>query len=304
VTGVLLVDKPVGMTSAAVIRRLKPRLGRRTKVGHVGTLDPFASGLLPLCIGEATKIARYLSGECKTYEGTIALGTATDTLDPTGTVVEEVAVPPYGERELEIVAQRFTGLIEQEPPMYSALKRDGVPLYRLAREGLAVPRARRSVEVTHLALRPGAPSHVEVRVECSKGTYVRVLAADVGRALGTVAHLARLRRVAVGGLSVEQATPLGQLEAGEGAAGLPLLSIEEALGGLRREPVSGEEVSRLRLGQQGFLARIPRAEPRTVALLVAGDVGVACGIAEADADGRWRLVRLIHPDSAGEPLHT
>jgi tRNA pseudouridine55 synthase len=298
VTGVLLVDKPVGITSAAVIRRLKRRLGRRTKVGHVGTLDPFASGLLPLCVGEATKIARYLTGESKAYEGTIALGATTDTLDPTGTVVESAPVPPFGEGELAAVERRLTGVLEQEPPMYSAVKREGVPLYRLARRGCDVAREPRRVRVSSLSLRRSGPEELEVRVQCSKGTYVRVLAADVGRALGTVGHLTRLRRVAVGALTVDRASTLEALEGAGDEAPLPLLPIADALGGFRRETVSAEELDRLRRGQQGPLGRLAAAAPGTLALLVDGTGTVAGGIVESDAAGRWRVVRLLNPDPA------
>lgn len=302
-TGVLLVDKPAGITSAAVIRRLKGRLGRRTRVGHVGTLDPFASGLLPLCVGEATKIARYLVGEAKTYEGTIALGTETDTLDPTGTVTASAPVPPFGEADLAAVARRFTGTMDQEPPMYSAVKRQGVPLYRLARRGEEVERSARRIAVESLTLRADGPTRVELRITCSKGTYVRVIAADVGRALGTVAHLARLRRLRVGTLEVARAWPLDRLEQGGPDEPLPLLSIGEALSDLRREPVSAEEAARLRQGRQEPLGRLVAAAPGTVALLVAEAAATELGIAETDAEGRWRLVRLINPDPESEPLH-
>lgn len=300
-TGVLLVDKPEGITSAAVIRRLKRRLGRQARVGHVGTLDPFASGLLPLCIGEATKIARYLTGEGKTYEGTIVLGTETDTLDPTGTVTASAPVPPFGEAELADVAKRFTGVLDQEPPMYSAVKRQGVPLYRLARRGEQVARDTRRIDVESLTLRADGPTRVELRIACSKGTYVRVIAADVGRALGTVAHLARLRRLGVGALAVDRAWPLDRLEQGAPGEPLPLLSIAEALRDLPRETMSAEEVARLRQGRQEPLGRLAAAAPGTVALLVAGEAAV--GVAETDPEGRWRLVRLINPDPAPEPLH-
>src|ERR1051325_904807 len=151
VTGILLVDKPEGMTSAGVIRALKPRLGR-TKVGHLGTLDPFASGLLPLCLGEATKVARWLLLEDKAYEGTIRLGTATDTLDRTGTVVGNAPVPPLEQRMVDEPAGRFAGRPQQVPPMSSALKRAGVPLYELARRGIEVEREPRDIEIRWLVL--------------------------------------------------------------------------------------------------------------------------------------------------------
>ena len=135
-TGILLVDKPEGMSSAGVIRALKPRLGG-TKVGHLGTLDPFASGLLPLCIGEGTKLAPYLNEEDKRYEGTLKLGVTTDTLDPTGQVIAEATVPEFRESDLARIAAELSGDILQVPPAYSAIKREGIPMYRLARRGEA-----------------------------------------------------------------------------------------------------------------------------------------------------------------------
>jgi len=204
VTGILLVDKPEGMTSAGAIRALKGRLGS-AKVGHLGTLDPFASGLLPLCIGEATKVARYLFLEAKAYEGRIRLGTETDTLDRTGTSVATAPVPEVTASDLARLHASFMGPQRQTPPMYSALKRDGVPLYKLARKGLEVDREAREITIDALELRLAEPTAIDFVVRCSKGTYVRVLAADLGRALGTVAHLERLRRTMVGTFRVEDA---------------------------------------------------------------------------------------------------
>ena len=292
-TGVLLVDKPEGMTSAGVIRALKPRLGR-IKVGHLGTLDPFASGLLPLCLGEATKVARYLLVEEKAYEGTIRLGTATDTLDRTGTPIDTAPVPALAQAALDAVAARFTGRQQQVPPMYSALKRDGVPLYELARRGLEVERAPREVTIERLELVLCAADRIDFRVACSKGTYVRVLAADVGRALETRAHLERLRRTRVGAFRVEDATAVDALLALAPAAALPVLAVREALAGYPAVAAPPDALERLRRGQQAPLARLPapRAAGETALLLdPAGDV--AAIIEAAGARPAWRLVRLL-----------
>ncbi len=292
-TGVLLVDKPEGMTSAGVIRALKPRLGR-IKVGHLGTLDPFASGLLPLCLGEATKVARYLLVEHKAYEGTIRLGTATDTLDRTGTPIDTAPVPALAQAALDAVAARFTGRQQQVPPMYSALKRDGVPLYELARRGLEVERAPREVTIERLELVLRAADRIDFRVACSKGTYVRVLAADVGRALETRAHLERLRRTRVGAFRVEDATAVDALLALAPAAALPVLAVREALAGYPAVAAPPDALERLRRGQQAPLARLPapRAAGETALLLdPAGDV--AAIIEAAGARPAWRLVRLL-----------
>lgn len=292
-TGILLVDKPEGLSSAGVIRALKGRLGR-AKVGHLGTLDPFASGLLPLCVGEATKVARFLLAEHKVYEGTIRLGTLTDTLDRTGTAVEEMRVPPLDEAGLASVARRLTGRQQQVPPMYSALKRGGVPLYKLARRGIDVSRAPREIEIRRLELHLAGPDRIEFEVTCSKGTYVRVLAADVGRALGTLAHLERLRRTQVGSLRVEQALTPMALAALAPDAPLPLLAVREALAQYVAFRAAPEGLARLRRGQQDALAGLPppRQAGETALVLDAGGE-VAAVIEAATAGAGWRLVRLL-----------
>lgn len=292
-TGILLLDKPEGISSAGAIRALKPRLGR-TKVGHLGTLDPFASGLLPLCLGEATKVARYLLLERKAYAGTIQLGSATDTLDRTGSVVETAPVPSLAPAEMEAVAARFTGRQPQVPPMYSALKREGVPLYRLARRGVEVERPEREIEILALDLVLRAPDRIQFTVTCSKGTYVRVLAADIGRALGTVAHLERLRRLQVGAFRVEQARSLDDLAALPSDAPLPLLAVRDALGEYAAFEAPGDGLARLRHGQQDPLTRLP--SPRRAgetALLLDPAGNVAAVIEASGAQPAWRLVRLL-----------
>jgi tRNA pseudouridine55 synthase len=292
VTGILLLDKPEGVTSAGAIRALKPRLGRM-KVGHLGTLDPFASGLLPLCLGEATKVARYLLLERKAYTGTIRLGSATDTLDRTGGVVETAPVPVLGASDVAAIALRFTGPQRQVPPMYSALKRDGIPLYELARRGVEVERAPRDIEVLKLEVGLRDPERIGFAVECTKGTYVRVLAADIGRALGTVAHLETLRRTAVGAFRVEQATPLAVLTADQTSA-LPIVPVREALGGYAAFATSPEGLASLRRGQQHSLARLPSPHREGETALLLDGAGRVAGVIEArGTQPGWRLVRLL-----------
>lgn len=289
-TGILLVDKPEGMSSAGAIRALKGRLGG-AKVGHLGTLDPFASGLLPLCIGEATKIARYLLVEQKAYTGTIRLGSETDTLDRTGTTVATAAVPPLSADAVSDVARRFTGRQRQVPPMYSALKRDGVPLYKLARRGIEVEREAREIEVTRLDLEACGANELRFTVDCSKGTYIRVLAADIGRALGTVAHLERLRRTRVGSFTIESAYPL---EALGSMQALPLVPVREALGDLRTLSLDAEGMARLRHGQQAALELLPAPRDAGEVALVLDPVGsVAAIVVGPQAHVGWRLVRLL-----------
>jgi tRNA pseudouridine55 synthase len=290
VTGVLLVDKPEGVSSAGVIRTLKGRLGG-AKVGHLGTLDPFASGLLPLCIGEATKIARYLLAEHKAYTGTIRLGSETDTLDRTGTVTATAPVPSLTPALVRDVARRFTGRQQQVPPMFSALKRDGVPLYKLARRGIEVERAPRDIEVMRLDLDAIGDDALGFSVDCSKGSYIRVLAADIGRALGTVAHLERLRRTRVGNFVIETAhTPeaLAELPA------LPLVPVREALGDLRALSLDAAGMARLRHGQQAALELLPAPRAAGEVALVLDPIGSVAAIVDVpEADSGWRLVRLL-----------
>jgi tRNA pseudouridine55 synthase len=289
VTGILLVDKPEGVTSAGVIRALKHRLDK-AKAGHLGTLDPFASGLLPLCLGEATKVARYLLLEEKAYEGRIRLGRETDTLDRTGITTATAPVPVVTDAEIARVRAAFTGALRQTPPMYSALKRDGVPLYELARKGVEVERAPRDVTIHALELRPVAADAIDFVVRCSKGTYVRVLAADVGRALGTVAHLERLRRSLVGPFRVEDAWTPDALRAAETAA-WPLVPIGRALAGLRRIAVEARDLSALRHGRQDCLRALEDGRPGEPALVVDG-AGQVAAVVEMGTPG-WRLVRLL-----------
>ena len=292
-TGILLLDKPEGVSSAGAIRALKPRLGR-TKVGHLGTLDPFASGLLPLCLGEATKVARYLLLERKTYTGTIRLGQATDTLDRTGAVVETAAVPALDAAQVAAVAGRFTGCQRQVPPMYSALKREGVPLYELARRGVEVEREAREIEIIRLELALRGADRLDFTVACTKGTYVRVLAADIGRALGTVAHLEQLRRTAVGGFRIEDAVPLDAAVATPADVPLPLVQVREALEGYAAFTAPADGLAQLRRGQQHSLARLPVPRRTGDVALLLDDAGRVAGVIEASgAHPAWRLVRLL-----------
>jgi tRNA pseudouridine55 synthase len=287
VIGLLLVDKPEGITSAGVIRVLKPRLAG-AKVGHLGTLDPFASGLLPLCIGEATKVARHLLLERKAYTGTIRLGVETDTLDRTGAVVATAPVPVDVMTRLDDVARGFVGRQRQTPPMYSALKRGGTPLYALARKGLVVEREERDIEIERLDLVARDDTGIDFALGCSKGTYVRVLAADIGRALGTVAHLETLRRTVVGAFRVEDAR---QPEALAALPTLPLIPVRDALGGLRTFDLGPTGLSALRRGQQEALRDLPPPQPDEAALVLDG-AGAVTALLEGGPRG-WRLARLL-----------
>ena len=182
---ILLVDKPAGISSAEVVRRVKSRV-KPARVGHLGTLDPFATGLLPIMIGEATKLAPFIDGGDKEYAGLIRLGIETDTLDRDGAEVRRADLPAISPEKIAQVTAQFTGAIEQVPPVYSAIKRAGVPLYRLARRGDDVaPPEKRSVEIKRLDLVIEAPDAIRFVATCSPGTYARSLARDIGIALGT-----------------------------------------------------------------------------------------------------------------------
>ncbi|WP_416049034.1 tRNA pseudouridine(55) synthase TruB [Cupriavidus basilensis] len=213
VHGVLLLDKPLGLSSNDALVRAK-RMLRALKAGHTGTLDPLATGLLPLCFGEATKFSQDLLEADKTYEATVRLGLKTATGDAEGEVIAERPVT-CDIAALRAAMLRFAGEIEQVPPMHSALKKDGRPLYEYARAGQTVERAARRVTIHEITLLdcglPQMPTF-SMRVTCSKGTYIRTLAEDIGEALGCGAHLTGLRRTAVGDLSLEGAVTLEQIE--------------------------------------------------------------------------------------------
>lgn len=241
--GVLVLDKPAGLSSQQAVTEVKRAL-RAGKAGHAGTLDPMATGVLLICLGEATKISRLLMDLPKLYSATVRLGVRTDTLDAEGEVVERVegVVPSSG--ELSGALGRFRGRIMQRPPMYSALKRDGKPLYRLARKGIEVERPEREVMVYSLE----APRYefplIDLEIACSRGTYVRSLADDLGRALGTVAHLKALRRTAIGPFRAEDAVTLGRLREGDP----PLLSIDQSLGHVPSVTLKVQDYGRARHG--------------------------------------------------------
>jgi len=208
--GVLLVDKPQTWTSHDVVAKVRGHFGFK-KVGHCGTLDPMATGLLVLVLGHATRLSEKLTSDDKAYEGTILLGVTTNTEDADGATLETKPVPPLTEADIEAVLQKFRGDIYQTPPMVSAIKYQGRPLYKLARKGIEVEREPRLVHIYDLRLLATELPRLKFRMACSKGTYVRTLAADIGRALGCGAHLSELRRTAAGKFRLEQAHTLEQI---------------------------------------------------------------------------------------------
>ena len=225
-TGVLVIDKPVGPTSFDIVRQVRRALGLR-RAGHGGTLDPMASGVLPICLGEATKLAQFLLDADKEYEATICFGAETDTYDATGTVTERRGAADLTAAAVERALGAFRGPIVQLPPRFSALKLRGRPLYSYARAGEEVEIAPRNVVIHELELVSWRDaSAVMVRVRCSKGTYIRSLAFDLGRALGPGAHLSALRRTRSGPFHIDEAHPLADLQTA------PLIGLSQALGHL------------------------------------------------------------------------
>jgi len=296
VNGLLLLDKPDGITSAEAVRRVKVRLGRHVKVGHLGTLDPFATGLLPLCIGEATKIAQFLNVADKAYAGVIQLGAATDTGDRTGTVTDQGVVASFDAEVLAAVAAQWTGEFLQQPPMYSAVKRDGVPLYKLARLGLEVERTPRPVRIDALALHAETSYRLRFTVSCSKGTYIRVLAEDVGRALGAPAHLLELRRTEFGPFSIERAVTLDAWTP-DGEAGL--VAIRAALAHMPSLALDAVAAQATRQGKAEVLRYLPTPGAESELLLLDPDGGVAAVMVRAGTG--WRYGRVL---AATQALHS
>lgn len=254
VHGVLLLDKPAGLSSAQALAKAKWLLNAQ-KAGHTGTLDPFATGLLPLCFGEATKFAQDLLDADKTYETTIALGERSSTGDIEGTILERKPVVVTQEQVLATLKQ-FLGAIKQVPPMHSALKRDGKPLYEYARAGITLQREARPVQIHALDLLTFEPPRLTLRVRCSKGTYVRVLGEDVGAALGCGAHLATLRRTGIGTLGLARAVTLEQLAAYPAdERGQCLQPIDSLLSGFPALVLDAALAQRFRQGQRIALER-------------------------------------------------
>jgi tRNA pseudouridine55 synthase len=215
VSGLLLLDKPAGMSSNGALQSVRRIMGR-IKAGHTGTLDPMATGLLPLCLGEATKFAGGLLEADKIYEATVRLGVATDSGDAEGEPIFQGDWAEAAER-IDAILAEFHGEIEQTPPMFSAIKHRGRPLYEYARKGQQIERNSRPVRIYELAVLTSNPPYIGLRVHCSKGTYVRTLAHDIGMRLGCGAHLAALRRTAIGALRIEDGVSLAALEAADEA---------------------------------------------------------------------------------------
>ena len=255
VSGVLLIDKPQGMTSQQVVSKvkylLKSDVHDSKKAGHTGTLDPMATGLLPICLGEATKFSHYQLDAVKSYQAIIKLGEQTDTGDAEGEIIATIPVPNVTQAMLQSVTEQFLGEIMQVPPMYSALKKDGKKLYELAREGIEVERAARPLTIYELSLTPLSDQQLQLTVTCSKGTYVRVLAEDIAKALGTLGHLTALRRIRTGDFEIANAITLADFAALDIAARFDkLLAVDACVHSLPSLVLDASQSKRIRQGQR------------------------------------------------------
>lgn len=246
--GVLIIDKPQGLTSFDVVRQVR-RLCKVRRVGHAGTLDPLATGVLPVAVGSATRLVEYMMADDKTYQATLKLGAVTDTQDSEGQVLDEKDWQQVDRASLDLAVAGFVGEISQLPPMYSALKKDGKPLYQLARQGIEVERQPRSIRIDSFLIDDFSPPFVTFTVRCSKGTYVRTLCHDLGQKLNCGAHLTALRRLSCGQFDTSVSHTLEELQAfAEQGRPLPMLSSAEVLADWPTFTVSGTVLGRLRDG--------------------------------------------------------
>lgn len=288
IEGILNIDKPGGITSHDVVNRIRALSGVR-RVGHAGTLDPLATGVLLLCVGRATRLVEYLVGQRKCYEATVRLGQTTNTYDTEGEVVAERPYHHITRNALATALEQFRGTIQQRPPIYSAIKKEGQPLYKLARQGIEVDVPLRTVTLYELELLVWDLPQVDLRVACSSGTYIRSLAHDLGEALGCGGHLAALRRTAIGSFNDQEAVPLATLS----RENLPdyLQKSDTAVAHLPCLHLPAEEAWRLRQGQR--IQRQPDHPPADLARVY----NPACqfiGIVKA-VEAQWQPHKIFHP---------
>jgi tRNA pseudouridine55 synthase len=260
-SGFLIVDKPVGVTSFSMVSLVRRLTGVR-RVGHAGTLDPLASGVLPVAVGQATRLIEYLDDVPKTYVARVRFGVTTDTYDAEGAIMAERDASTLTSRDADRVLQEFVGEIEQRPPAYSAIKFAGKPLYRYAREGAAIEAPARTVRIERAELRAFGGGDAEIAVRCGKGTYIRSLAHDLGERLGCGAHLTALRRTRSGGFGLEDAHTPDALTAAAADLGLDelLLAPDRAVERRPAAIVSDDRVAELRLGRDLLLIATPGHE--------------------------------------------
>jgi tRNA pseudouridine55 synthase len=292
VDGIILLDKPEGLSSNQALSQVKHLLGAR-KAGHTGALDPLATGLLPLCFGEATKVSGWLLDADKSYVAVAELGRVTDTGDQEGRTLSEAPVPRLDDSLMAALTERFTGEIAQVPPMFSALKRGGQPLYRLARKGIEVEREPRNVTIHRLVLRLLDRTHLELEVDCSKGTYIRSLVGDIGQVIGCGATVQSLRRTRHGAFGIKHLWTLEQIRQriqaeGPEAMDSELLSADDALPFL---PALALDESSVEAVRQGRWVEAPLSEGGHYRLYCA--VRGFIGVGEVAQDGLLRPKRLF-----------
>jgi len=300
--GFLVVDKPSGMTSHDVVSILRRTL-RQKKIGHTGTLDPFATGVLPIALGEGTKAIPFLDESFKEYQAVMRLGVSTDTLDFTGQVIAERDWSQVTPDKVSGIVPRFIGSLLQTPPMFSALKRNGVPLYKLARNGETVVREPRRIEIRSLHIDRIDLPYVAFTVSCSRGTYVRTLADDLGEALGTGAHLTELHRVASGSFTLPSAKSLDEITLSAGSiAETGLVTLREALSHLPELHVGEAAFHRLRNGIAPSLSDIEGSpgmlsKSGLLKIIFRNDLAAVCSPPSSET-GKLRLERVFNQFSA------
>ncbi len=304
VNGLVLLDKPQGLTSNAALQRVK-RLFNARKAGHTGSLDPLASGMLPICMGHATKISAYLLDADKCYRTTAQFGCRTDTADADGRVIEESGITAIDRAVLEQALEGFRGEILQVPPMYSALKQGGKRLYELAREGKEVAREPRKLTIHSLEIEAYDPRRPVLRIQCSKGTYIRTLVEDIAAAAGTLGHVAALRRLAVSPFSEAAMVSMETLEraAEQGFEVLDalLLPVDQAISNWPAVSLGSSESYYLLQGNPVSSGRIPESGPQPGLVRLYGQSQRFLGIGEVLADGRVAPRRLFVDRSNGGP---
>lgn len=286
--GFITIDKPAGMTSHDVVAKLRRVAGQR-RVGHGGTLDPAATGVLPIALGEATKLLSYLVDGRKTYLATVHLGITTTTDDAEGEALETLPVPPLGREALQAALQPFVGRVQQVPPIYSAIQVGGQRMYDLARRGEKVELAPREVEIDRIEIHAWQPPQLTIEVVCGKGTYIRAIARDLGTALGCGAHLAALRRTAVGPLIAARAVALGTLVATPASLAEHLLPPETAILDWPRVDVDEPTAKRIR---NGLSVRLSEPEPTDDCIRAHGPEGHLLALLRK-SDSAWQPFRVF-----------
>lgn len=289
----MLLDKPLGLSSNAALQKVRRALAAK-KAGHVGTLDPLATGMLPICLDEATKVISDLESARKSYTFTIALGARTSTGDVEGDVIERRPVPAFEHEAVATAMAKFVGRQSQTPPMYSAIKQAGRPLYELARAGEVVERAPRTIEIEKLSCRAVHAEAIEADCVCSKGTYIRVLAEDIARALGTVGHVSRLHRNWVEPFESAHMVELAAVLADPARAQAALLPCDAALPTLPAVMLAPEHLARCRQGQAVPAQAIDgRPAPVGTRVRIYGPGGAFVGLGEMLPNGVVRPRRLL-----------